>query len=325
MTTAAPLAAAEPAAAPPAPLLSVVVPVFNEEGLIDTLVSRCVAALSGIAPDFELICVDDGSRDQTLPLLLAWRQREPRLKVLALSRNFGHQAAYTAGLHVARGRFVAMMDGDLQDPPELLPRMYELLRADEYDIAYGQRTDRAEGWGRQVLIRTFHGIFRGFSRLKEADNVGNFSMLNRRALAAFLSLEEKNRYLPGLRSFIGFRQVGVPYARQARHDGTVPKMSYKRLFALALDALFSFSDLPIKVCLYSGLLGMVVFLAAGIYVLVSKALGVAPFGWSSLGLSIYFVGSIQLLFLGILGEYVFRIYRENQNRPLYFVQRYFND
>ena len=305
------------------PLLSLVIPVYNEEALIDTLVGRCVAALAGIGPDFEIICVDDGSRDGTRARLLAARAAEPRLKVLALSRNFGHQAAYTAGLHAAQGQYVAMMDGDLQDPPELLPRMWELLRHDAHDVAYGHRTDRAEGWGRQVLIKSFHRIFSNFSRMKEADNVGNFSMLNRRALTAFLGLQEKNRYLPGLRSFIGFRQVGVSYARDARPDGTVPKMSYGRLFALALDALFSFSNLPIKICLYSGLFGMVVFLLAGVYVLASKAAGQALPGWSSLGLSIYFMGSIQLLFLGIMGEYVFRIYRENQNRPLYFVQQYY--
>jgi dolichol-phosphate mannosyltransferase len=307
------------------PLLSVVVPVYNEEDLVDTLVARCLAALASVGPDFELICVDDGSHDGTLPRLLALRATEPRLKVLSLSRNFGHQAAYTAGLHAAQGQYVAMMDGDLQDPPELLPRMWELLRHDAHDVVYGQRTDRAEGWGRQLLIKSFHGLFRNFSRLKEADNVGNFSMLNRRALTAFLALHEKKRYLPGLRSFIGFRQVGLPYARAARPDGTLPKMSYRRLFALALDALFAFSDLPIKICLYTGLVGIVVFMLAGIYVVVSKLAGVAPVGWSSLGVSLYFLGSIQLLFLGIMGEYVFRIYRENQNRPLYFVQHYYQD
>ena len=305
-----------------APLLSVVVPVFNEEGLIDALVDRCLAALASIGPDFELICVDDGSHDHTLARLLARRAHEPRLKVLALSRNFGHQAAYTAGLQVAQGQYVAMMDGDLQDPPELLPQMLAPLLADTADVAYGQRTDRAETWGKKVLIKSFHRVFSSFSQLREADNVGNFSVLNRRALSAFLSLQEKNRYLPGLRSFIGFRQVGVAYARQPRHDGTLPKMSYQRLFALALDALFSFSDFPIKLCLYSGAVGIIVFLLAGLWVLISKVLGLAPSGWSSLGLSLYFLGSIQLLFLGILGEYVFRIYRENQNRPLYFVQHY---
>ena len=287
--------------------------------------ARCVAALAAVSPEFEIICVDDGSRDRTRSCLLALRAAEPRLKVLCLSRNFGHQAAYTAGLHAAQGQYVAMMDGDLQDPPEVLPRMWELLRHDAHDVAYGQRTDLAEGWGRQILIKSFHEIFRNFSKLKEADNVGNFSMLNRRALTAFLSLHEKNRYLPGLRSFIGYRQVSVPYSRDARPDGTLPKMSYKRLFALALDALFSFSDLPIKVCLYTGLAGMLVFLLAGVYMLVSKAQGVALLGWTSLGLSLYFLGSIQLLFLGIMGEYVFRIYRENQNRPLYFVQQYYHD
>lgn len=309
----------------PVPLLSVVIPVYNEEDLIDTLVARCLAALAMVSPEFELICVDDGSRDRTLPRLLALRAAEPRLKVLCLSRNFGHQAAYTAGLHAAQGQFVAMMDGDLQDPPELLPRMWELLRHDACDVVYGQRTDRAEGWGRQLLIKSFHGIFRNFSRLQEANNVGNFSMLNRRALTAFLSLQEKNRYLPGLRSFIGYRQVSLPYAREARPDGTLPKMSYQRLFALALDALFSFSNLPIKICLYTGLLGIIVFMLAGMYVVISKLRGVALLGWSSLGLSLYFLGSIQLLFLGIIGEYVFRSYRENQNRPLYFVQHYHQD
>lgn len=306
------------------PLVSVVVPIYNEEGLIDTLVQRCLAALASITPSFELIFVDDGSHDQSVARLLAARTHDARVKVLVLSRNFGHQAAYTAGLHMAQGQYVAMMDGDLQDPPELLPAMFKLLEEGTHDVAYGQRTDRAEDLGRQVLIKGFHRIFRNFSRLKEADNVGNFSMLNRNALGAFLSLQEKNRYLPGLRSFIGFRQVGIPYARQARHDGTLPKMSYKRLFALALDALFSFSNFPIKVCLYTGLIGMITFLIGGTYVLVSKALGVAPFGWSSLELSIYFVGCIQLLFLGILGEYVFRNYRESQNRPLYFIQQYFD-
>lgn len=307
------------------PFISVVIPVYNEEALVDTLVARCVAALATISPSFEIICVDDGSRDQTLARLLAARTHEPRLKVLALSRNFGHQAAYTAGLHAAQGEFVGMMDGDLQDPPELLPKMYALLQNDAHDVVYGYRTDRAEGWGRQFLIKGFHRIFRNFSKLSEADNVGNFSMLNRRALVAFLSLQEKNRYLPGLRSFIGYRQASVSYSRAARPDGTLPKMSYKRLFALALDALFSFSDLPIKVCLYMGMFGIIVFMLAGIYVLISKALGIALFGWSSLGLSLYFLGSIQLLFLGIMGEYVFRIYRENQNRPLYFVQHYYHD
>lgn len=307
------------------PLISVVVPVFNEEGLIPTLLERCLRVLGELTPDFELICVDDGSRDRTLAYLLAARAQEPRLKVLALSRNFGHQAAYTAGLFAARGQYVAMMDGDLQDPPEVLPHLLAPLLADEADITYGQRTDRAETWGKKLLIKGFHHIFSSFSNLAETDNVGNFSIMNRRALSAFLSLEEKNRYLPGLRSFIGFRQAGVAYARQPRHDGTLPKMSYKRLFALALDALFSFSDMPIKLCLYAGALGIVVFMLAGIWVLISKALGISPIGWSSLGLSLYFLGSIQLLFLGILGEYVFRIYRENQNRPLYFVQQYYND
>lgn len=307
------------------PLISVVIPVFNEERLIEALVSRCVAAMQAITPDFELIFVDDGSCDQTRSLLLAAHVSELRVKVLVLSRNFGHQAAYTAGLHRARGKYVAMMDGDLQDPPELLAQMYALLATDQCDIAYGQRIDRGEDVGRKLLSGLFHRIFREVSQLEQTNNVGNFSMLNRRALTALLSLKEKNRYLPGLRAFIGFRQLPVPYARQPRHEGTTPKMSYKRLISLGLDAIFSFSDLPIKVCLYTGIVGMLVFLAGGIYVMVSKLLGVAPIGWSSLGMSIYFVGCIQLLSLGIVGEYVFRTYRESQNRPIYLEKEYHED
>ena len=183
-----------------------------------------------------------------------------------------------------------MMDGDLQDPPEVLPKMWELLRDDAYDMAYGHRTDRAEGWGRQLLIKSFHGIFSNFSKLKEADNVGNFSMLNRRALTAFLSLQEKNRYLPGLRSFIGYRQAGVSYARHARPDGTVPKMSYSRLFALALDALFSFSDLPIKVCLYSGVFGIIVFMLRGHLRADEQSRGRGPAGLVVAGTEFVFPG-----------------------------------
>jgi dolichol-phosphate mannosyltransferase len=240
-----------------------------------------------------------------------------------LSRNFGHQAAYTAGLTYAKGDYVAMMDGDLQDPPEVIKLMYEKLIGEKYDIVYGKRTTREEGVAKKTLIKIFHWLFKNFSNMDKADNVGNFSLMNRKALQALLSIGEKNRYLPGLRFFVGYRQGFVEYNRLDRDSGEA-KMSFNKLLKLAFDAIFSFSDLPIKFCLYTGIIGIIIFFSAGMYVLVDKIFGTALYGWSSTVLSIYFLGSVQLVFLGIIGEYVHRIYKEVQNRPLFIVREYIN-
>jgi dolichol-phosphate mannosyltransferase len=240
-----------------------------------------------------------------------------------LSRNFGHQAAYTAGLTYAKGDYVVMMDGDLQDPPEVIKLMYEKLINEKYDIVYGKRTTREEGITKKTLIKIFHCLFKNFSNMDKADNVGNFSLMNRKALQALLSIGEKNRYLPGLRFFVGYRQGFVEYNRLDRDSGEA-KMSFNKLLKLAFDAIFSFSDLPIKFCLYTGIIGIIIFFSAGMYVLVDKIFGTALYGWSSTVLSIYFLGSVQLVFLGIIGEYVHRIYKEVQNRPLFIVREYIN-
>jgi dolichol-phosphate mannosyltransferase len=197
--------------------------------------------------------------------------------------------------------------------------MYGKLINANCDIVYGRRTERKEKILKNLFIRVFHLVFKTFSNVDEAADVGNFSMFNRRALNAFLSIKEKNRYLPGLRSFIGFSRGYVDYSRPERAGGEA-KMGFRKLVKLGLDAIFSFSDFPIKICLYTGLVGVVLFLMATIYTLVSKVTGVAPLGWSSTLLSIYFLGSIQLLFLGIIGEYIFRIYKESQNRPIFIVK-----
>lgn len=301
--------------------ISLVIPIFNEELLVDSLIERSFAALQRISPDFEIICVDDGSHDKSLEYLKKWHFIDNRIKIITLSRNFGHQAAYTAGLSYAKGRFIAMMDGDLQDPPELLAEMYaKLLKSDdELDIVYGKRRKRGEELQKALSIRLFHKIFKQISGIDAADNVGNFSMFNERALRAFLSLEERNRYLPGLRFFIGFRQDYVEYDRDDRAAGEA-KMTFPKLVRLALDAIFSFSDFPIKLCFWTGLTGIFILVLAALYALISKLTGTAYIGWSSLSLSIYFLGSVQLLFLGVIGEYVFRIYRETQRRPIFIVR-----
>jgi polyisoprenyl-phosphate glycosyltransferase len=305
-------------------MFSLVIPVYNEEQLIDNLVSRIEEAVSLFAGDYELLFVDDGSTDGTLEKLLHHRFANKKIKIISLSKNFGHQAAFTAGLEFSTGNIVAMMDGDLQDPPELLAEMYRKISEEGYDIVSGKRTGRKGRRQRNLYTLIFHLIFKNIGGIENMENSGNFSMMTREALDALLSLKEKVRYMPGLRSFIGFNQGTVEFVREDRLQGE-PKMNFSKLFALATDAIFSFSRFPIRLCLFLGTTGTIIFFLAGIYVLIEKILGFAVLGWSSTLLSLYFLGSIQLIFLGIVGEYVFRIYKESQNRPIYFIKKIHED
>jgi glycosyltransferase involved in cell wall biosynthesis len=304
-------------------MLSLVIPIFNEEKLIDELVNRTLSAVESFSPDYEVIFVDDGSTDLSLDRLLHWRKQNNRLKILSLSKNFGHQAAYTAGLEHAKGELVAMMDGDLQDPPELLSEMYRKIKDENFDIISGKKIGRKGKKGRNLYSLLFHLFFKYTGEIQNMQNSGNYSMMKREAVDALLSMKEKVRYLPGLRTFIGFSQGYVEFVREDRFKGD-PKMSIRKLLILATDAIFSFSKFPIYLCLILGTIGTLVFMGAGIYVLIAKAYGFALIGWSSTLLSIYFLGSIQLVFLGILGEYVFRSYKETQNRPVYFIKKFYD-
>jgi glycosyltransferase involved in cell wall biosynthesis len=305
-------------------MFSLVIPIFNEEKLIDELARRTVSAIESFTNDYEIIFVDDGSTDNSSYNILKIRDKNRKIKLLSLSKNFGHQAAFTAGLTYARGEIVAMMDGDLQDPPELLGEMYKKITKEDFDIVSGKKTGRKGSRGRNLYAILFHFIFKHIGEIKGMENYGNYSMMKRIAVDALLSLKEKVRYLPGLRSFIGFKHGYVEFIRDDRFKGK-PKMSLSRLYILATDAIFSFSRFPIRICLVLGTLGTIIFLGAGIYVIVAKATGIAVPGWSSTLLSIYFLGSIQLVFLGVLGEYIFRNYKESQNRPVYFVRKFFDE
>jgi dolichol-phosphate mannosyltransferase len=303
-------------------MFSLVIPVYNEEKLIDELLNRTVSSVEAFTADYEIIIVDDGSSDRSLDQLMHWLKKNNRIIVLSLTKNFGHQAAFTAGLEYARGDIVAMMDGDLQDPPELLAEMYRKINEEDLDIISGKKTGRKGSRNRNFLSVLFHIFFRYIGEIKNMENAGNYSMMKREAVDALLMMKEKVRYLPGLRTFIGFRQGYVEFVRDDRYRGE-PKMSFGKLFMLATDAIFSFSRFPIRLCLVLGTIGTLVFMSAGIYVLIAKASGFAVSGWSSTLLGIYFLGSIQLVFLGILGEYVYRSYKESQNRPLYFIRKIF--
>ncbi len=301
-------------------MLSLVIPIFNEEKLIDELVKRTFASLESFTSEYEVIFVDDGSTDQSLSKILQWQKTYSGIKILSLSKNFGHQAAFTAGLEYAKGEYVAMMDGDLQDPPELLPELYNKVKSAEFDIVSGKKAGRKGKKTRIIYSLLFHLLFKNIGEIRDMENAGNYSVMSREAVNALLMMKEKVRYLPGLRTFIGFRQGYVEFVRDDRYRGD-PKMSISSLLLLASDAIFSFSRFPIRLCLILGMFGTIVFMGAGAYVLIAKIFGFALIGWSSTLLSIYFLGSIQLVFLGVLGEYVYRSYKESQNRPVYFIKK----
>lgn len=301
---------------------SLIIPIYNEQDNIEELYKRSVYSLSELKVNFEIVFVNDGSYDGSLNKLIEIHKKDNRCKIINLSRNFGHQAAYTAGMEYCKNDYICLMDGDLQDPPEIIPKMFKSLIDNNYDIVIGQRNERNEGFVKKSMINVFHRVFNKTTKLNASTSSGNFSVLNRKALNAMLSFNERHRYLPGLRYFIGFNQGFILYDRPNRTKGSSMKTS--QLFKLALDAIFSFSNLPLKFCLYMGLIGTFIFFCVGMFTIIAKLLGVASPGWSSTLISIYFIGTLQLLFLGVIGEYVYRIYSETQKRPIYFIHNIYD-
>ena len=302
--------------------VSVVIPFYNEEALVNKFIDRLQAAAKKIGPQVEIVAVDDGSSDNTLALLLTLREKHKNIKIVSLSRNFGLQPALQAGIDHATGDYIAVLDGDLQDPPELIPEMFERIEKSGLDILIGRRLTRKERWPKRQLIKWFHNLIEPrYSRAKHYDT-GNFCILKRVVAVAISNAGERQRYFPGLRSYVGFKVDYFDYDRAERAGGS-PKMTYRKLFSLAGNALFIYSKWPIRICFYVGIIGLLFFFLALVYTILSKVLGFAPLGWSSTFLSIYFFGALQFFFLGIVGEYVFRIYKEVQNRPLYVIREIF--
>jgi dolichol-phosphate mannosyltransferase len=301
------------------PLLSVVVPIKDEIETLPELHRRLSDVLTGELSDSEIVFVDDGSGDGSARWIAERHADDLRVKLVRLSRNFGHQAAVTAGLAHARGRAVVLMDGDLQDPPELIPALIDRWREGN-EIVHTVKTRRQESWARRLAFRAFYRMIRSLS--SETDlplQAGLFSLLDRRVVDELERMPERNRYLAGLRAWVGFRQTAVEYERDARWSGA-PRVSVARLFRLAFDGIFSFSNLPLRL---ATLLGLVVSLAA--FLLMATILYLRLFtdrailGWASLMTSILFLGGVILVTIGIIGEYTGRIYDEVKRRPLYVV------
>ena len=298
-------------------LLSVVAPVCNEEATIHEFYARVRGALEGI--NFELVLVDDGSSDGSPAALDLLAAEDPRVRVVCLSRNFGHQTALTAGLDHARGDAVVMLDADLQDPPELIPRMLDHW-LNGTDVVYAVREQR-EGESRFKLAtaRWFYRLFDTLAQVELHHNSGDYRLLDRRALDALLSMRERNRFLRGMTVWVGYTQAAVPYRRDPRYAGET-KYTLTKMLRFSLDAIVSFSDRPLQLATLLGfLISTLAFVAVPVVIVLRIAGSYLP-GFSSITIAVLLLGGIQLIAIGIIGEYVGRIYDEVKGRPLYLVR-----
>ena len=300
------------------PELSVVIPVFNEEINIVPMYDRLLSALSDIVSSLEILYVDDGSADTSWEKISELATRDERVRGVRFARNFGHQAALTAGVDVARGRAVVIIDGDMQDPPEVIPEMVDRWR-EGFEVVYGQRESReGETWFKLATASAFYRILRGITNVDIPVDTGDFRLMGPRAVAAFRAMPERNRFIRGLVSWIGFPQIAVKYQRQARQAGGT-KFPVRKMVRFALDGITSFSFFPLRLATWTGF-GVSIFAFLYIVVvLILKATGVSWLGYTSLMASILFLGGVQLLMIGIMGEYLARIFDEVKRRPLYLV------
>ncbi len=301
-------------------LLSVVVPVHNEEENLDLLVRRVTEVLDSTGMKFELLFVDDGSSDGSLEAIKSHAQRDKRIRFASFSRNFGHEAATSCGLRLARGAAAVIMDADLQDPPELIPEMLARWR-EGYEVVYARRRRRdGESLLKRATSGAFYRLLNAVSEVHIPEDVGDFRLVDRKAIEAFNSIRERSRFVRGLFAWIGFRQAAVDYDRPPRAHGET-HYGYLRLLLLSLDAIFSFSIVPIRVFTLLGICVTLVSVYIGIDIVVQKLTGRLQIqGYALIAAGLFFLGGTILTFLGVVGEYVGRIFSEIRERPLYIVR-----
>jgi dolichol-phosphate mannosyltransferase len=305
------------------PLLSVVIPCYNEEEVIHETIKRLkafCAKLNGL--DVELIFVDDGSRDRTRTLLKDYAQRDPRIKVIGFARNFGHQIAVTAGIDAAAGDAVVLIDADLQDPPEVVHEMIVKWR-EGYDVVYGTRTERAgESRFKLATARGFYRLLNKLSNVPIPLDTGDFRLMSRSVVDTLRAMPERDRFVRGMVSWVGFKQTALPYKRAIRFAGE-SKYPLRKMLRFATDGILSFSTKPLQMSVGLGMLSAMLAMGG-----IGYALWLRLFtnmwveGWTALMIAVLFMGGVQLISVGILGEYIGRIYNEVKQRPLYVVQEY---
>ena len=293
-----------------------VIPLYNEEQVLPKLMDRLIPAVEGFTDSFEILFVDDGSRDSTRQLLSKLAAKNHRVKVIGFSRNFGHQAAITAGMHYSKGNAVIVMDGDLQDPPELLEKMYAAF-LEGFEIVYGVREKRKERIWKKVAYWVFYRLLAFLSRTEIPLDTGDFCLMSRRVVDRLDQMPERCRFLRGLRAWVGFKQTQISFVRETRLHGD-PKFTLKKLLGLAFDGIFTMSEVPLRISLVIGVLVSGMSFLWGLYVLLWKLSNPGEHvGFASLAIAISFFSGLQLIFFGILGEYVARIHMEVKSRPIF--------
>ncbi len=303
----------------PRPTLTLVLPIYNEEEVIPELHGRLQAFLGRLGLDTDVVFVNDGSRDRSMELLRGIAANEPRYRILSFARNFGHQAAITAGVDFARGQAVVVMDGDLQDPPEVVLEMVARWR-EGFDVVYGRRRSReGETWFKLLTARWFYRLFALMIPIEVPLDAGDFRLMSRRVIVALRELREAHRFVRGMVAWVGFKQTDVPYDRPGRFAGET-KYPLRKMVRFALDGITSFSILPLRFSTYLGILMSVASIGVILWALLAKYLfqQTVP-GWTAIVIIVAIFASVQLLMIGILGEYVGRIYEEVKRRPLYVV------
>jgi polyisoprenyl-phosphate glycosyltransferase len=306
------------------PILSIVVPLFNEQDNVAPLIERVVAIAEGLdgKPSYEIVLVNDGSKDRTLERLRAEAAHRPHLVLVNLSRNFGHQLAASAGMDIASGDAVVLMDGDLQDPPELIATFIEKWR-EGYDVVYAVRRKRkGESAFKLLTARIFYRTIKRLTKVSIPVDTGDFRLMSRRVVEALKRSPERHRFLRGMVSWVGYNQIGVEYDRDERHSGST-KYPLPKMLRFAIDGITSFSDVPLRFASYLGFLSSAVAFVYALIVIAFKVFSLHPPGytpgWASTIVAVLFLGGVQLISLGILGEYIGRIYDEVKGRPLYLI------
>jgi glycosyltransferase involved in cell wall biosynthesis len=302
------------------PKYSLVIPVYNEESTIPVLYRRISRVMDGLDDTSELILINDGSRDRTLELLRELHDRDDRVVYLSLARNFGHQIAVTAGLNYVQGKVIIVLDADLQDPPELIPNLIALWRQG-YHVVYAQRTRRVEdSWFKRLCAYAFYRILKQLADIDIPTDTGDFCLMDRVVVDLLNQMPERNRYIRGLRSWVGFKQTAFKFDRDSRVAGDV-KYTFAKSLALAINGLVAFSTIPLRLSTYLGLCSAVVALLMAILVFYWRFF--TPHstltGFAAIAIAILFLGAVQLISIGILGEYIGRIYEEVKGRPLYIL------
>lgn len=303
--------------------LSIVIPVFNESKIIPELYQRLALMLDRMSLRAEIVFIDDGSTDGSLECLRQLVEVDPRVCVIGLARNFGQQAAVMAGVDHCRGSAVVLMDGDLQDPPEVISYFVAKWR-EGYDVVYGIKTKRKERFVWRLLFAAFYRVQRRLANIQIPRDAGLFCLLDRRVVDVLRQMPERNKYVSGLRAWVGFQQVGVVYERGARYAGK-PRQTLVRLFRLAMDGIFSFSYFPLRLAIYLGLaVSTVAFVLTAVVVYFKLFTDKAILGWASITAAILFLGGVELFTIGMIGEYIARIYDEVKQRPYYVIKYTYN-